>query len=103
VVACKKEDRRETIAGDHRDMDIGKAADAVVHTEYVCEKLSTKIRSISLLNFREREVFPKDKTSERLCAKKLGILSSCVRSITLYSLLLQPVRRLRTFKNLFQS
>ena len=31
VVACKKEDRRETIVDNQRDMDIGKAADAVVH------------------------------------------------------------------------
>ena len=45
VVACKKEDGRETIV-DQRDVDIGKTADAVVQTEYVCEELSTKIRSV---------------------------------------------------------
>jgi len=45
VVACKKEYRRETIVGDQRDMNIGKAADTIVQTEYVCEELSTKIRS----------------------------------------------------------
>ena len=45
VVACKKEDGRKTIV-DQRDVDIGKAADAVVQTEYVCEELSKKIRSV---------------------------------------------------------
>ena len=34
LVACKKEDGRETIV-DQRDVDIGKAADAVAQTEYV--------------------------------------------------------------------
>ena len=43
VVAYKDEVCRETIV-DQRDVDIGKAADAVVQTEYVCEELSTKIR-----------------------------------------------------------
>ena len=42
VVACKKEDGRETIV-DQRNVDIGKAADAAVQTEYVYEELSTKI------------------------------------------------------------
>ena len=42
VVTCKKEDGRKTIV-DQRNMDIGKAADAVVQTEYVYEELSTKI------------------------------------------------------------
>jgi len=46
VVACKKEDHRETIVGDQRDMDIDRAADTIVY-EYVCEDLSTKIRSVS--------------------------------------------------------
>ena len=68
VVACKKEDGRETIV-DQQNVDIGKAADAVVQTEYVYEELSTKIRSVSLLKFRERAVFPKCETSEGLCAK----------------------------------
>jgi len=45
-------------------VDIVKAADAVVQTEYVCEELSTKIQSISLLKFKERAVFPKCETSE---------------------------------------
>ena len=48
-------------------MDIGKAADAVVQTEYVYEELSTKIRSVNLLKFRERVVFPKCETSEGSC------------------------------------
>ena len=69
VVACKKEDGRETIIVDQRNVDIGKAADAVVQTEYMYEELSTKIRSVSLLKFRERAVFPKCETSEGLCAK----------------------------------
>ena len=68
VVACKKEDGRETIV-DQRDVDIGETAGTVVQTEYVCEELSTKIRSISLLKFRERAVFLKRETSEELCAK----------------------------------
>ena len=68
VVAYKKEDGRETIV-DQRDVAIGEAADAVVQTEYVCEELSTKIRSVSLLKFRERAVFRKCETSEGLCAK----------------------------------
>ena len=55
VVPCKKKFGRETIV-DQRDVDIGKAADAVVQTEYVCEELSTKIRSVSLMKFRETTV-----------------------------------------------
>ena len=50
-------------------LDIGKATDAVVQTEYMYEELSTKIRSVNLLKFRERAVFPKCETSEGLCAK----------------------------------
>ena len=72
VVACKKEVCRETIV-DQRDVNIGKAADAVAQTEYVCEELSTKIRSGSLHDVKQM----KD------CAQKLGISSSCVRSITM--------------------
>lgn len=49
--------------------DIGKAADAVVQTEHVCEQLSTKIRSVSLLKFSERAAFPKCEIREGLCAK----------------------------------
>ena len=45
VVTCKKEDGRKTIV-DQRNVDIGKAADAVVQTEHVYEELSTKIRSV---------------------------------------------------------
>jgi len=48
VVAWKKEDGRETIV-DQRDVDIGKATDAIVQTEYMCKEVSTKIRSVSLL------------------------------------------------------
>ena len=77
VVACKKEDGRGTIVAQ-QVVDIGKAADAVVQTEYVimCEELQTKIGSFSLWKFRERAVFPKCETSEGLFAK-LGISSSC--------------------------
>ena len=53
VVTCKKEDGRKTSV-DQQNVDIGKAADAVVQTEYVYEELSTKIRSVNLLKFRER-------------------------------------------------
>ena len=44
IVACKKEDGRETIV-DQQDLDIGKAADAVIQTKSVCEELSTKFEA----------------------------------------------------------
>ena len=47
VVTRKKEDGRETIV-DQWDVDISKAADVVLQTEYVCEELTTK-RSEALL------------------------------------------------------
>ena len=59
-------------------MDISKAADAVVQTEYVCEELSTEIRSVSLLKFRERAVFPKCEKSEGLCAKARDFKLLCL-------------------------
>ena len=37
VVACKRKDGTETIL-DQQDVDIGKASDAVVQTEHVCEE-----------------------------------------------------------------
>ena len=80
VVACKKEDGRETIV-DQRDVGIGKAADAVVQTDYVCEELTTKIRCISLLKFRERTVFCKCETSEELCAKASDTKLMCLMTI----------------------
>ena len=79
IVACKKEDGRETIV-DQRNVDIGKAADAVVQTEYVYEELSTKIRSDNLLKFRGRCFLNVKQVKD--CAQKLGISSSYVRSIT---------------------
>ena len=79
VVACKKEDGRETIV-DQRNVDIGKAADAVVQTEYVYEELSTKIRSVNLLKFRGWCFLNVKQVKD--CAQKLGISSSCIRSIT---------------------
>ena len=76
VVACNKEEGRETII-DQRNVDIGKAADAVVQSEYVYEELSTKIRSVNLLKFRERAVFPKCETSDGLCAKARDFKLMC--------------------------
>ena len=76
VVTCKKEDGRKTIV-DQRNVDIGKAADAVVQTEYMYEELSTKIRSVNLLKFRERAVFPKCETSEGLCTKARDFKLMC--------------------------
>ena len=74
VVACKKEDGRETIV-DQRNMDIGKAGDTVVQTEYVYEELSTKIRSVKLLKFRGQCFLNVKQVKD--CAQKLGISSSC--------------------------
>ena len=42
VVARKKEVCKQKIV-DHRDVDMDKAAHAVVHTEYVCEEFSTRL------------------------------------------------------------
>ena len=78
IVACKKEYGRETIV-DQRTVDIGKAPDAVVQTEYVCKELS-KIRRVNLLKFRGRCLLNVKQVKD--CAQKLGISSSCVRSIT---------------------
>ena len=70
VVACKRQEQRETIVGAQRDMDIGKAADVVVESEYVGEKLKTKTLSVSSLKSTERTLRTKCKTAcERLCAK----------------------------------
>jgi len=90
-----KEDRRKTIVSDQRGMDIGKPADAVVQTDYVCEELSTNIRSVSLLKFREREVFPKGKTSEGLVqkARHFKLVFDGLRCIPCSSSW-EPVRRL---------
>ena len=78
IVACKKEDGRETIV-DQQNVDIGKAADAVVQTEYVYEEL-TNIRSVNLLKFRGRCFLNVKQVKD--CAQKLGISSLCVRLIT---------------------
>ena len=48
IVTCKKEVCRETIV-DQLDMDIGKVANAVIQTEYMCKQLSAKIRSVSFI------------------------------------------------------
>ena len=79
VVACTREEQREAIVGDQRDMDIGKAADAAVESEYVGGKLKTKTPSVSSLKSRERTLRTKCKTSERLCAKSKDLkLMSCI-------------------------
>ena len=41
------------------------------------EELSTKVRSVNLLKFRERAVFPKCETSEGLCAKARDFKLMC--------------------------
>ena len=77
VVACKKEGGRETIV-DQWDMDISKAADAVVQTEYVCEELSTKrFEALVYWNLEKEQCFPNVKQVKD-CAQKLGISSSWV-------------------------
>ena len=63
VVTCKKQEQRETIVDDRRDMDIGKAADPLVESEYVCCELKTKTPSVSSLNFREIALCTKCKVS----------------------------------------
>ena len=82
VVTCKKEDGRETIV-DQWDVDISKAADAVVQTEYVCEELSTKrFEALVYWNLEKEQCFPNVKQVKD-CAQKLGISSSCVWLITI--------------------
>ena len=67
-------------------MDISKAADVVLQTEYVCEELSTRrFESVSLLKFRERAVFPKCETSEGLCAKARDFKLMCLIDYNNYS------------------
>ena len=68
VVACKKQEQRETIiVDDQQDMDISKAADAVVESEHVGGQLKTP--NVSSLIFRERTLCSNCKTSNGLCAK----------------------------------
>ena len=82
VVACKKEGGRETIV-DQWDMDISKAADAVVQTEYVCKELSTKrLKALVYWNVEKEQHFPNVKQVKD-CMQKLGISSSCVWLITI--------------------
>ena len=77
VVTCKKEDGRETIV-DRWDVDISKATDTVVQTEYVCEELSTKrFEALVYWNLEKEQCFPNVKQVKD-CAQKLGISSSCV-------------------------
>ena len=79
IVTCKKEDGRETIV-DQQNVDIGKATDVLVQTEYLHKELSTKIRSVNLLKFRGRCFLNVKQVKD--CAQKLGISSSCVQWIT---------------------
>ena len=82
VVACKKEDGIETIV-DQWDMDINKAADAVVQTEYVCEELSTKrFEALAYWNLEKKQCFPNVKQVKD-CAQKLGISSAGFWLITI--------------------
>ena len=82
VVACKKEDGREAIV-DQWDLDISKAADAVVQTEYVCEEFSTKrFEALVYWNLEKEQCFPNVKQVKD-CEQKLGISSSCVWLITI--------------------
>ena len=79
VVACKKEDGRETIV-DQWDADISKAADTVVQTEYVCEESSTKrFEALVYWNLEKEQCFPNVKQVKD-CAQKLD---SCVWLITI--------------------
>ena len=63
VVACKKEDGRETIV-DQQDVDVTKLQ-MLMFKLTMCAKSyqQAKIRSVSLLKFRERAVFPDCETS----------------------------------------
>ena len=59
-------------------MDISKATDTVVQTEYVCEELSTKrLEALVYRNLEKEQCFPNVKQVKD-CAQKLGISSSCV-------------------------
>ena len=71
VVPCKKEDGREAIA-DPWNMDISKAADVVLQTEYVREELSTKrIEALVYWNVEKEQCFPNVKQVND-CVQKLG-------------------------------
>ena len=58
VVTCKRQEQRETIVGEQRDMDIGKAADAVVESEYEqhasrrSQKLTSQSTKVTLDRFQ---------------------------------------------------
>ena len=82
VVARKKEDGRETIV-DQWDVDISKAVDVVLQTEYVCEELSTKrFEALVYWNLEKEQCFPRVKQVKD-CVQKLGIARSCVWLITI--------------------
>ena len=79
IVARKKQEQRDTIVDDQREMDIGKAADAVVESEHVDGELKAKTPSVGSLKFRERTLCTKCKRSERLWAKSKDFtLMSCI-------------------------
>ena len=82
VVACKKEDGRETVV-DQWDIDISKVADAVVQTDNVCEELSTKrFEALVYWNLEKEQCFPNVKQVKD-CMQMLGISSLCVWLITI--------------------
>ena len=82
VVTCKKEDGSETTV-DQWDVDISKAAGAVVQSEYVCEELSTKrFEAFSYWNLEKEQCFPNVKRMKDY-AQKLEISGSCVWLITI--------------------
>ena len=60
-------------------MDISKASDAVVQTEYVRRVTNKEVRSVSLA------VFPKCETSEGLCAKARDFKLMCLTDYKNYS------------------
>ena len=59
-------------------INISKAADAVVQTEYVCEELSTKrFKALVFRNLEKEQCFSNVKQVKD-CVQKLWISSSCV-------------------------
>ena len=68
-------DGREIIV-DQWDVDISKAADAVVQTEYVCEELSIKRFEVLVYwNLEKEQCFPNVKQVKDCIVQKLGISS----------------------------
>ena len=67
-------------------INISKAADAVVQTEYVCEELSTKrFKALVFRNLEKEQCFSKCKTSEGLCTKARDFKLMCSTDYNNYS------------------